>query len=212
MKQEIVIMAAVGLATLLIFLAAAARAGQRSRFVPVKVGWGYSLYDLKTRLWLERQIQLRVAVRRTSPEITENNRADVHCTQFDPGGCGTGNLNPNRFLIKDGYCIWQWKEIVNKVDLQGKRYTGIALDEANAEGKKTMELFSYPAISNQEPGQWSEWAKHSKQRTGDFGWWAEVQGEQAAEKEEISHPFELRWRLLLSETPGRLVDDERIDY
>lgn len=186
------------------------------RYVAVKVGHGFSIYDLQTKLWLERQVQLRVSTLRRMPDplITNEHGSLMHCTDCDPGGCGTGNLNPNRFVVNGGYRVWQWKNHVNKDDLKGQRGFGITVDQISAGGDTTeepMELFYFPEIHDQVPNKWSEWEKHSSQRHGDFGWWSEVHGEKPDVQTSIPYPFEMRWRLLLTDTPGRIVDDETID-
>lgn len=187
------------------------------RYVAVKDGWGFSVFDLQTKLWLERQVQLRVSTQRKLPEppVTTEQGSLLQCTDFDPGGCGTGNLNPNKFVIKEGYRVWQWKNNINKNDLNGQKSFGISVEQLNADGKKVkepMELFAFPKIHNQAPNQWSEWEKHSSQRHGDFGWWSQVHNEKTETQTPILFPFEMRWRFLLTDTPGRCVDDETIEF
>ncbi|MBX9666034.1 MAG: hypothetical protein K2X93_00390 [Candidatus Obscuribacterales bacterium] len=217
MKHQIILIL-LFLSSAVLSLAVFAKGNKLStvRYVPVRVGHGFSIYDLQTKLWLQRQVQLRVSALRKLPDplMTSEHGTLMHCTDFDPGGCGTGNLSPNRFVVKDGYRVWQWKNHINKDDLKGNRRFGVTLDRPNSEGKFTkepMELFEFPEIHDQEPNQWSEWEKHSSQRHGDFGWWSEVHNEKSDLSTPIPYPFEMRWRLLLTDNPGRVIDDETIE-
>ncbi len=217
MKQQLILIL-LFLSSAVLPLAVFGKANKSSpvRYVAVKVGHGFSIYDLQTKLWLQRQVQLRVSSLRRLPEtlISAEHVSLLHCTDFDPGGCGTGNLNPNRFAVKDGYRVLQWKNHINQDDFKGKRSFGITVDQLDSEGKtaqEPMELFCFPEITNQVPNQWSEWEKHSSQRQGDFGWWSEVHQQKADVSVPIPYPFEMRWRLLLTDTPGRVVDEETIE-
>lgn len=186
------------------------------RYVPVKVGHGFSVYDLHTKLWLQRQVQLRVSSERHLPVplMSGEHGAFLHCTDFDPGGCGTGNLSPEKFVVLGGYRVWQWKSHINKDDLNGKRGFGITVDQVDAAGRSVqepMEIFAFPAIVDQTPNEWSGWEKHTSQRHGNFAWWSQVQGRETEECLPVPYPCEMRWRLLLTDTPGRCVDDETIE-
>ena len=39
-------------------------------------------------------------------------------------------------------------------------------------------------------------------RTGAFGWWDEAQGARPEPSQPIAHPFELRCRIVATDTPG----------
>lgn len=218
MKPELIMALAALLCTVLLGVKVCAKSGraQSKRYVAVQVGHGYNVYDLNTKKWLQRQIQLRVSTSRKLPEplISLEHGNLLHCTDYDPGGCGTGNLVPDRFVVRDAFKIWQWRKAMNREDLQGKNSFSISVDRLDQEGRKTApeptEIFSLPPIDKQEPGQWTEWQGASSQRQGEFAWWQEVHKQELPEPVNIEYPFEMRWRIQLTDEP-RLIDDEGIE-
>lgn len=218
MKPEIIVSVAVLLCLLALGLKVCAKScrAQSKRYVAIKVGHGYNVYDLLTKKWLQRQVQLRVSSSRKLPDplISPEHGNLLHCTDYDSGGCGTGNLVPDRFVLRDEFRIWQWRKAINQDNLQGKNSFSISVDQLEQDGRKTApeitEIFDYPPIDKQEPDQWSEWQGASSQRHGDFAWWQEVHKQELPQPVHIEFPFEMRWRILLTEEP-RLIDDEGVE-
>lgn len=218
MKLEILIIASFILLTMIIGVVVHAKSGKSpsKRYLPVKLGYGYSVFDPKTKQWLQRQVQLRVSKERQLPEplISPEHGNELHCTDYGPGFCGTGNMIPDRYVIKDNFKVWQWRKHVNYDDLLGQTAFSITVDRWKDGSKKSepTEIFAFPAIAEQEPGQWTEWQRASSQRPGDFAWWSEVHKQDLPEPVSIEHPFEMRFRLRLTPDEPRIVDDDEIEY
>ena len=153
---------------------------------------------------MQRECEVRVPERRRLPEpLSDAAHGDrLHSTQFRPGSAGTGNLSPLKFERHDGYRVWRFRELTAEADLQGRYAFGIQVDwpkPGAATESDPMEIFVFPPLGDTLPDVWSAWQTASAQRTGAFGWWDEVHEHPPESPAPIEFPFELRWRLLLSD-------------
>lgn len=186
-----------------------------AKYVPVKTG-GYKEYVLHTptKKWPQRQVQVRVSRQRKLPHpLSDQHHGDLlHTTDFFPEGCSSGSLVPSRFTERDGYKMWQFTNPVDVDDLKGLKSFGIEVEfpeEKKHEGP--LEIFHYPPLTDAVPEQWTEWVKPGSQRHGEMGWWSEVHKTKAEEQLLVEHPFEIRWRFVLTDDPVRIIDDGIVD-
>lgn len=162
--------------------------------------------DSQTKKFLQRQVQVRVSNERALPEplISPKHGNQLSTTLFESGACGSGNMDPSKFILRDGYRLWQFTDIFGPDDLRGNKSFGITVNWFDSAGEKhaePLEVFSYPPVTAQSPNEWTPWLTASHQQQGQFGWWDEVHGTPKQEPVAIKHPFELRWRLILTDEP-----------
>jgi hypothetical protein len=160
--------------------------------------------ERSTGLWVHRECEVRVSTKRRLPDpISSPEHGDMlHSSRFEPGAVGTGNLSPAKFVVQDGYRVWNFREILTEDDFNGETSFGIQV-EWPVDGEPTrhepLELFALPPPGDMPPNQWSAWRTADRSRTDAFGWWEEVHDAPPEATPEIPFPFELRFRFLLKD-------------
>ena len=167
------------------------------------------VHDRVTDRWVYREFELRVDTTRPLPEpISDDEHGDKLSLQlFKPGMAKSGGLRSGTPVMEEGYRIWRGADIADEADLAGRAAYGVNVSWP-VEGEETrhdpLEIFPLPPLGETEPGVWSEWFTASSLREGAFGWWEEVHGKPLDSLPKPEHPFELRWKLVLDEVPGRI--------
>lgn len=165
-----------------------------------------------TGRWVQRQTEVRVALARRLPNpLSDGEHGDMlHSTKFAPGSAGTGDLSPTRFTVRDGHRVWRFVSVIDEAALEGRTALGISVRWPR-KGAPTesdpMEVFPYPPLGAQAPGEWTPWVTAASQRSGEFGWWEEVHEQPAEPAKPMAQPFELRWRVIYAENPVAVPDE-----
>lgn len=160
--------------------------------------------DRDTGLWVHRECEVRVSTKRKLPDpISPPEHGDLlHSSRFEPGAVGTGNLVPEQFVIRDGYRVWSFRELLTEDDFNGETSFGIQVEwpvEGGPTRHEPLELFALPRPGDTPPDEWSRWRTADRSRSDAFGWWGEVHGAPPEGVPVIEYPFELRYRLLLKD-------------
>jgi hypothetical protein len=165
--------------------------------------------DRTTGRWVHREFEIRVDLERTLPELLKDadigNRFSVQL--FRPETAQTGGLFSAVPVAQDGFRVWRGADVIDKADLVGKAAYGVSVSwpEPGRETKvEPMEVFSLPPLDDTAPEEWSAWATAATLRAGAFGWWDQTAGNPVTPAPAPDHPFELRWRLVYAEIPGRI--------
>jgi hypothetical protein len=160
--------------------------------------------DRTSGLWVHRECEVRVSTKRRLPDpISPDEHGDLlHSSRFTPQSVGTGNLVPEQFVVRDGYRVWNFRELLTEDDYAGETRFGVQVEwpvDGGPSKHEPLELFALPPPGNTPPDQWSAWRTADSTRTDAFGWWEEVHNAPPEATSEIQYPFELRFRLLLKD-------------
>jgi hypothetical protein len=165
--------------------------------------------DLKTGRWVQREFEIRVDLARDLPDLRADsdvgNRFSVQL--FKPGTAQTGGLRSAVPVVEDGFRVWRGADVMDKHDLDGKVAYGVSVSwpQAGSETKyDPMEIFSLSSLAQTEPERWSAWMSAAALRSGAMGWWDQTMEKPVIPAPPPAHPFELRWRLVFAEIPGRI--------
>ena len=165
--------------------------------------------DQKTGRWIHREFEIRVDLARELPDLAgpSETGSRLSVQLFKPGSAQTGGIFSVVPALEDGFRVWRGADVPDKADLDGKVAYGVSVSwpQTDAETKyDPMEVFPMPRVGDTIPGQWSRWATASQLRGGAMGWWDLTVGNPATPAPAPAHPFELRWRLVYAEIPGRI--------
>lgn len=160
--------------------------------------------DRTTGLWVVRECEVRVRQDRPLPNpLSDSEHGDqLHSTRFTPETAQTGSMSPTKYSIQDGYRIWRFRDLAEETSLQGHDAFGVQIEWRKPSGPSDwddMEIFTLPPFGTLPPEVWSEWTQGTIRRDGAFAWWDEVHGNEPSARPDVRYPFELRWRLLLSD-------------
>jgi hypothetical protein len=160
--------------------------------------------DRVTKRWVYREFEIRVDTARPLPVDTGSNIISLQL--FRPTTAQSGGLYSGTPALDGVHRVWRGADVSDEDDLRGESGYGITVSWPQ-EGKETrydtMEMFPLPAFDSIPPETWSPWATAASMRAGAFGWWEEVQGIPAdSVPPPPKYPFELRWRLILTDQPG----------
>lgn len=164
--------------------------------------------DKTTGRWVNREIELRVSVRRPAPESWSD---DAHGDRLSlqllrPISAQTAGLRSGLPVVEGEWLVWRGWEVLDESDLRGQSTYAVTV-QWPVEGQSTRfddsENFRLPPLGAMPPDAWSEWAEAADQRPGAFGWWAEVQGApRDSSAARPAFPFQFRYRLVLFDNPG----------
>jgi hypothetical protein len=146
-------------------------------------------FDRDSGKWVYRDCELRVAEARAVGELSVQ--------LFHPGSAQSGGVQSTAPAVRDGYRVWSIADALERSDFDGRTAYGVQADH------DPMELIRLAPLTDAAPGTWSGWQQASDLREGAFGWWEEAQGAPRDTRPRLpEHPFEIRCRLLLNETPS----------
>jgi hypothetical protein len=149
----------------------------------------HHVHDNTTGKWVYRECELRVDKARDVREL--------QVQLFHPGSAQSGGVEDVQPELRDGDFVWRIADALEESDFAGRTAYGI-----QPQGQP-MEVIRIPPLRDVAPGTWSEWLRASDVRDGAFGWWQEAQGAPRNASAALpEHPFELRCRLMLNETPS----------
>lgn len=162
--------------------------------------------DRESRRWVQRECELRVSTERHLPDPLLDpeygNRLQVSLSKSQ--SLGSAGLMSLDFETRDGYRVWQIRDVLDQDDAKGVTSYGVTVSWPH-EGESTewnaYELFPLPPLGNVPPDTWSEWRSAASLREGGMGWWEEIQGEPHTDVAPPKYPFELRYRLILTDNP-----------
>lgn len=180
----------------------------QGRYEMASEGSGFAyVRDRQTGRWVSRACELRVAAARDLPQpLSDDEHGDKLSVQlFRPVSVESAGLQSIEPEVRDGHRVWRLSEILDESDLAGEVAYGIQVEwpQPGAETRvDPLEIIRLPPPGDTPPEQWSEWMSASDLREGAFGWWDEVHGAPPESLPGPQHPFQLRCRLLLNDTPG----------
>jgi hypothetical protein len=171
----------------------------RSNFVYVR--------DRVTGSWMNRHCELRVPLARPFPDplMTDEHGTALSVQYYEPESVRTGGLRSVAFDVRDDFRVWVIDNVLEPADVQGRSRYGVQVmwfQTGQPTRHDPLELFYLPRLGNDPPDTWSPWVVASATREGAFGWWSEAQGAPPAPPQPIAHPFELRCKLVATDTPG----------
>jgi hypothetical protein len=164
--------------------------------------------DRETGRWVHRECELRVAAERVLPAPLDDpeHGSLMHVDLLKPGsieGAGIRTLDPD---LRDGYRVWYVTQVLGEHDLAGQVDYGIQVKwpEPGEETRfELLEIIHPPALTAVPLDEWSGWIEASRFREGGFAGIEEVSGEApGGEVVPPEHPFALRCKLFLVDTPG----------
>jgi hypothetical protein len=166
--------------------------------------------DKETRRWVQREVELRVSVDRKIPNPLQDpqNGSLLSVQLVKPGSAQTGGIFTMDFDTRDGYRVWQIRDVMHEADITGRVSYVVTIKWPHA-GKSDEyddnEVFPMPEPGNIAPDEWSAWKPASSLREGGFGWWEEARNMPATPSTDgagkPAYPFEMRYRLLLVNDP-----------
>jgi hypothetical protein len=165
--------------------------------------------DRETGRWVQRACELRVSAERVLPDPLNDpeHGSLMHVDLLKPGsieGAGIRTLDPD---LRDGYRLWYITQVLGEHDLAGTVDYGIQVKwpETGQETRfELLEIIHPPALTAVPLDEWSGWIEPSRYREGGFAGIEEVSGQESSGGEVAlpAHPFALRCKLFLVDTPG----------
>ena len=162
--------------------------------------------DRQNRRWVQRECELRVSTARRLPDplldLDHGNRLQVSLQKS--GSVGSAGVMSLDFETRDGFRVWKIRDVLHEDDATGRTAYGVTVSwpqEGTSTEFDAYELFPLPPLGNVPPDTWSEWKSAASLREGGMGWWEEVQGEPPTQVALPKYPFELRYRLILTDNP-----------
>jgi len=163
-----------------------------------------SLIHVKSGLYVHREAELRVNPARfeTPPDGAAPGAVpELVASQFFPLGTSSTYFAPVEQESGE-YLVWREVSHMSKDDLKGRTSRGAHLSW-EADGATTaydvLEIFRFPPPDISQLDHWSPWVYASSSREGSFGWHAEANRYPSETPAGPAHPFQMRFRLVLSE-------------
>jgi hypothetical protein len=188
----------------------------RERYIAVE--GGNRLMDRASKQYVLVHCEIRVPLARALPDpISSSETGDRLSAQYLTSvTMETAGFDKHDQRIADGWRTWLWRDTPDLAWARGTGRLAIASrwnDDEPLHGEPT-EIFNLPKLDAYPPWVWSPWRRADALRAGDFAVYDALQdrGTEAA-LAPPEHPFEVRCRVVLSDSPvvPGAADDPAID-
>lgn len=164
-----------------------------------------SLVHRESGQYVHRQVELRVnAARLTTPPQGASPGAvsALEASHFTPLSVSSAPFNPADREQQGEFLVWPEVTHLSKYDKKGRTSLGATVrwdKEGAVTVKDTLEKFPFPLPDIRQLDHWSPWTEADSRREGAFAWHAEVNRHPAETPDQPRYPFQMRFRLVLSE-------------
>lgn len=162
-----------------------------------------NLVHVESGLYVHRETELRVNAARfgTPPADAAPGAAPgLAASRFFPSGVSSAYFRPLK-EEREGYLAWVEVSHLSRDDLNGETARGVHVRwerDGAVTAYDVLEIFRFPPPDISQLNNWSTWFEASSRRKGSFGWHAEAHKHAAETPAAPAHPFQVRFRLVLS--------------
>ena len=163
-----------------------------------------NLIHVESGLYVHRETELRVNPARfeTPPDDAAPGAVpELAASQFFPLGTSSAYFAPLENEQSEDYLVWREVSHLSQYDLKGRTSRGAHLrweKDGATTAYDALELFQFPPPESSQIDQWTPWVDASSRRGGSFGWHAEANKHPPETPTAPIHPFQMRFRLVLS--------------
>jgi hypothetical protein len=164
-----------------------------------------ALMHKESGLYVHREVELRVnAARLTTPPDTvpPNAVSTLDASHFTPISVSSAWFDPTKSERRGEFLIWRETTHLPKYAVKGKMSLGATVrweKEGAVTVKDTLEMFPFPLPEISQIDHWTPWVEAGSRREGTFAWHSEVNRHDAENPDRPEYPFQMRFRLVLSQ-------------
>jgi hypothetical protein len=163
------------------------------------------LVHRESGLYVHRQVELRVNANRLAtppPAAVPGAVSELEASNFTPISVGSASFNPAERERDGDFLVWREMTHMSKYAAKGKTSLGATVcweKEGAVTVKDVFEKFPFPPPDISQLDTWSPWSEAGSLRDGTFAWHAEVNRHAAENTDQPSYPFQMRFKLVLSQ-------------
>ncbi|WLE99214.1 MAG: hypothetical protein QTN59_10320 [Candidatus Electrothrix communis] len=163
------------------------------------------LVHRESGLYVHRQVELRVNADRLvtpPPAAAPGAVSGLEASNFTPISVGSASFNPAERERHGDFLVWREMTHISKYAAKGKTSLGATVcwkKDGAVTVKDVFEKFPFPPPDISQLDTWSPWAEAGSRRDGTFAWHAEVNRHAAENTDQPHYPFQMRFKLVLSQ-------------